>query len=145
MLNGQAVTLLAAWGLFLLSLFLPCVDVEMGGEYFRGVDLIGLRCLVGVLLASLAIPEAIPVWMCLTLGNLQTLFAPMFIAIPRLSRKSPRIVIPLSVLAAVSLGIYRDPLGIKEIHIGYYTWLASLVTMSVGLWLPKRTPELPLK
>ena len=118
---------------FIISLFLPCVDNDYG-EFASGINIMGYQCLIGLILMPLVVPLATPLWLILLAGNLLAVSSPFYSPLNFIRRM--KWLALLSVIGLFILTAWHQSLGLTTLHFGYFFWGASLILTCIGLWLP---------
>ena len=121
-----------AYGLFALSLALPAVvmweePLFGGGGHLELV--FGFQCLVIGFVAM-------PTWIA------NPLFAATGIFLAYQRRRTARVLAALAIVAALISFFYLGG-DLRYFHVGYYTWLASMIAMLVATYEPSSTRAAP--
>lgn len=132
-MDARKTILMTAGIVFILSLFLPCVDNNYG-EFASGKDIKGYQCLIGLILMPLVVPLATPLWLILLIGNFLVILSPFRTSFNFIRRM--KWLALLSVIGLLVLTVWHQSLGLTALHFGYGFWGASFILTCIGLWLP---------
>jgi hypothetical protein len=123
----------------LVALALPAID-NYYGEMAAGFDVRGYQCWIGLWLLPFVVPAAVPVWLALAAGNIWVVVLPIITVLrPHTGFGRARWVALPAVVALAVLTLWRDALGLRALHAGYYAWAASLVIACVATWRRRPT------
>jgi len=136
-MTRQVAVVVAGQVLFVTSLPMVAVDTAMGGELLLGFEVRGYQCLIGALLAPLALPWATPLWLSIGLGHVGAIAALLVLWWPPAmsAQRAARVMLTIGAVAACATLLLRDSVGITRLYAGAFVWCLALVLLAAGFWL----------